>query len=205
MPKIENIYCIGRNYRKHAEELGNTVPTEPIVFLKTNSSIRSLEKGIIGFTDQSYNYEAEIVIKISDDISIGSKPGWNAVSSLALGIDLTRRKAQDKLKSAGHPWTIAKSFAGSALLGDFRPKSDFQDLDSIKFSFALNEEVKQYGDSSKMIFSIPKIIDYLLTFTDLKNGDIIFTGTPEGVGEISRGDSFYLKWDFYDKKMRGTL
>jgi len=203
--KIENIYCIGRNYAKHAKELGNAVPTSPMVFLKSNSSIRPLSEGVLGFKDPDYNYEAEIVVQISEDLELGQSAGWEVIEDLALAIDLTRRETQNKLKEAGHPWTTAKSFAGSALLGNFVSKNLFENLDSIEFTFSLNGETRQLGNSSDMIFSVPKILNYLLSFTSLKKGDVIFTGTPEGVGKISIGDKFCLKFKEVDSEMNGVL
>lgn len=187
-----NIYCIGRNYVNHAKELGNDIPTKPVVFLKTTASLRSFEEAEIAFSTETFHFEGELVLKVGKNHILGEKISHDSIEAIALGIDLTRREEQSELKKAGLPWTSSKSFKGSSILGTFHDLSLFDDLTKIKFEFYLNGELKQSGDTSLMLFSIEEIVNYLNSFSPLEKGDLIYTGTPEGVGEIRKGDKFKL-------------
>ncbi|MCX6107672.1 MAG: fumarylacetoacetate hydrolase family protein [Proteobacteria bacterium] len=192
--QVRNVYCIGRNYADHARELGNEVPSVPIVFLKTTTSLRPLATGDLAYDSETFHHEAELVVLVGEDIKLGEKCDWRAVSALGLGLDLTRREVQNQLKAKGLPWTAAKSFAGSGLLSDFVEKDRFPDLDAIQFRFTLNNRLCQQGDTRLMLNSIPALLTHLAASTSLVPGDIVFTGTPAGVGPIRRGDVFALEF-----------
>ena len=184
------ILCIGRNYAKHAQELGNTVPTEPLFFLKPETAIQP--KGHPFFIPQFSNdihYEVELVVKINKTGKhIEEKFAHKYYSEIGLGIDFTARDIQQECKAKGLPWEKAKGFDGSAQISStFIEKSDLE-LDNITFSLNKNGKQVQLGNSSEMIFKFDKIIAYLSKFYSLKIGDLIFTGTPEGVGKVEKGD-----------------
>ena len=202
---LKNIYCVARNYALHAKELNNEIPDEPVIFLKSTTSVRSLSQGDIAFPDEQFHYEAEVVCLIGKDTSMGDNLSLDVIDSFALGIDLTRRKKQTELKKKGHPWTLSKSFCGSALIGEFKSRELFPNPKDISFKFKLNDVLKQNGNTKNMIFSLEKILNYLNSFTPLLQGDIIFTGTPEGVGHIQKGDSFELEFPEIGHKEKGHL
>ncbi len=184
------ILCIGRNYAKHAQELGNTVPTEPLFFLKPETAIQP--KGhpfFIPHFSNDIHYEVELVVKINKTGKhIEEKFAHKYYSEIGLGIDFTARDIQQECKAKGLPWEKAKGFDGSAQISNtFIEKSDLE-LDNIPFSLKKNGKQVQLGNSSEMIFKFDKIIAYLSKFYSLKIGDLIFTGTPEGVGKVEKGD-----------------
>lgn len=199
-----DIYCIGRNYVDHAKELGNEVPTSPVVFLKSFSSLRGLASSEMGYSQELYDFEGEIVLKITKHVQMGQKPGISAAGKVALGLDLTRRSTQKELKTRGLPWTLSKSFKGSAIVGDFldMPSSPEKDLG---FQLEIGKEIKQQGNPELMIFSFDDIINYLASFNDLNVGDLIFTGTPKGVGKIKKGDTFRLTFTALNRKFDGVI
>jgi acylpyruvate hydrolase len=184
------ILCIGRNYAKHAQELGNTLPTEPLFFLKPETAIQP--KGhpfFIPHFSNDIHYEVELVVKINKTGKhIEEKFAHKYYSEIGLGIDFTARDIQQECKAKGLPWEKAKGFDGSAQISStFIEKSDLE-LDNITFSLNKNGKQVQLGNSSEMIFKFDKIIAYLSKFYSLKIGDLIFTGTPEGVGKVEKGD-----------------
>jgi acylpyruvate hydrolase len=198
----QSIYCIGRNYRAHITELGNQESIEPVIFIKNIGSLRGAT-GQVAYMTEEFHHEAELVIRLMDYHPLNSKPGATAKIEIALGIDLTRRKVQSQLKAQGLPWTLAKSFKGSAIVGHFiAPPSNMQD---IQFNLHINEELKQAGNTSLMIFDVPTIIHSILTFQDLNPGDLIFTGTPEGVGPMKVGDRFNLSIPALNYEFSGVL
>lgn len=186
------ILAVGRNYSEHAKELNNPVPTEPVVFLKPDTAL--LREGKPFFHPDFSNdihYEVELVVKIGKEGKhISEKFALNYIESIGIGIDFTARDLQEKCKQKGLPWEIAKAFDHSAPIGTFINISDFKDLKNISFSLKKNNETVQTGNSSDMIFSFEQIISYLSKRFTLKKGDLIFTGTPAGVGKISIGDHF---------------
>tara|TARA_B100000683_G_C12402684_1_gene520383 strand:+ start:249 stop:854 length:606 start_codon:yes stop_codon:yes gene_type:complete len=186
------IYCVARNYALHAKELGNKLPSEPVIFIKADTSLRPFGQSEIAYPHETFHYEGEVVLKIGKDTKIGSKVNLEMIESFALGIDVTRREKQTELKKNGLPWTVSKSFLGSAIVSEFKPRELFQDPNSISFQLLINKTLKQDGNLKNMIFSLQTILETLLEFTPLKKGDLIFTGTPEGVGEIKLGDSFEM-------------
>jgi 2-keto-4-pentenoate hydratase/2-oxohepta-3-ene-1,7-dioic acid hydratase in catechol pathway len=184
------IICIGRNYAAHIEELKNEKPGQPVVFLKPDTA---LIKGGAPFyyPDFSTNihHEVELVLKISKEGKyIQPQFAHRYFEEIGLGIDFTARDLQDQCKAKGLPWEIAKAFNGSAPIGDFKSVSEFNDLKNIDFHLEINGEVKQKGNTSLMLFDFATIISYVSQFFTLKKGDLIYTGTPAGVGPVQTGD-----------------
>ena len=170
------------------------MPSAPIVFLKTTTSLRPLAAGHLAYDHETFHHEAELVVLIGRYIELGEKVDWQAVSALGLGLDLTRREVQSQLKAMGLPWTAAKSFAGSGLLSEFVEKERFSNLDAIHFRFTVNNQLRQQGDTRFMLNSVPALLTHLAVSTPLVPGDIVYTGTPAGVGPIKRGDVFTLEF-----------
>jgi 2-keto-4-pentenoate hydratase/2-oxohepta-3-ene-1,7-dioic acid hydratase in catechol pathway len=184
------IICIGRNYQDHAKELNNPIPEKPLFFLKPDSSIIKTGKPffIPSFSDEIH-YELELVIRINRlGKHIQPKFAHKYFSEIGLGIDFTARDIQRECKKNGHPWEIAKSFDGSAIIGQFCPISDLNE-NNIGFHLTKNNKTVQTGQSKDMIFSFNEIISYISKFMTLKIGDLIFTGTPAGVGKVQIGDT----------------
>jgi 2-keto-4-pentenoate hydratase/2-oxohepta-3-ene-1,7-dioic acid hydratase in catechol pathway len=184
------IICIGRNYSEHAKELNNPLPENPMFFMKPDTAllIRNRPFYIPDFSEEIH-YETELVIKISKNgKNVQEKFAHNYYDKIALGIDFTARDIQKKCKEKGHPWEIAKAFDHSAPISTFIPISELNNSDEIKFRMDLNDKTVQNGNSKDMIFSFEKIISYVSQFIYLKMGDILFTGTPAGVGKVNIGD-----------------
>tara|TARA_B110000467_G_C18167388_1_gene393204 strand:+ start:43 stop:654 length:612 start_codon:yes stop_codon:yes gene_type:complete len=195
------IICIGRNYADHAKELNNPLPKEPLYFLKPDSAIlpKNSPFFIPEFTKEVH-YELEIVLKINRiGKHIEPRFAHKYFEEIGLGIDFTARDIQQQCKEKGHPWEKAKGFDGSAPLGKFVNKSEFSNLADISFSLTQNGATKQKGNTSDMIFSFNEIISYVSKFMTLKIGDLIYTGTPAGVGPVSKND--LLEGFIGDKKM----
>jgi len=184
------IICIGRNYAAHIEELKNEKPGQPVVFLKPDTAL--LKGGAPFFyPDFSTNihHEIELVLKISKEGKyIQPQFAHRYFDEIGLGIDFTARDLQDQCKAKGLPWEIAKAFNGSAPIGDFKSVTEFSDLKNIDFHLEINGEVKQKGNTSLMLFDFATIISYVSQFFTLKKGDLIYTGTPAGVGPVQTGD-----------------
>ena len=183
------IICIGRNYAKHIEELDNERPTEPVVFLKPDSAIlpKKMPFFIPPFSDEIH-YEVEVLVKINKvGKYIDSKFAHKYYDEIGLGIDFTDRDLQSKLKSKGLPWEKAKGFDGSAVVGEFYPKEQL-DLENIKFQLFNNDELMQDGETKSMLWKIDELIAYVSQYFTLKKGDLIFTGTPAGVGAVKPED-----------------
>jgi len=185
------IICIGLNYRKHASEMGRPIPEEPVVFLKPDSSILKKNKPFFlpGFSSM-IQYETEVVLKISRlGKSIPAKYAYRYFDELTVGIDITARDIQNRSSAAGLPWELSKCFDGAAPLGRFLPVSSINDIKSIDFRLEINSRIVQQGNTSDMIFSFDEIIEYVSRFFTLKTGDLIFTGTPSGVGPLKKNDN----------------
>ena len=185
------IICIGLNYRKHALELGWALPTEPVVFMKPDSSILKNNKPffIPGFSSLIH-YEVEVVIRISKlGKGISEKYAPRYYDSLTLGIDITARDIQNRNAAAGLPWELSKGFDGAAPLGRFIPVSSLPDVNNLDFRLEINGKIVQQGNTSDMIFNINKIVAFVSKFFTLKTGDLVFTGTPPGVGPLKRNDN----------------
>jgi 2-keto-4-pentenoate hydratase/2-oxohepta-3-ene-1,7-dioic acid hydratase in catechol pathway len=184
------IICIGRNYVKHAQELQHDVPTEPVFFMKPDSALLQDNKPFFlpDFSSEIH-HEIELVIKISKlGKNIEAKFANRYYDEIGIGIDFTARDLQRQLIEKGLPWEKAKAFDSSAVLGKFLPKEELGDLGKILFSLKRNGEVVQSGDSQLMIFPFDTIIEHVSKFVTLKIGDLIYTGTPAGVGPVAIGD-----------------
>ena len=185
------IICIGLNYRKHAMELGRPLPKEPVVFLKPDSSILKNNKPffIPGFSSLIH-YEVEVVIRISKlGKGISEKFAHRYYDELTLGIDITARDIQNRNSAAGLPWELSKCFDGAAPIGRFISAASVKDIRNIDFRLKINDMIVQQGNTSDMIFSINEIVAYVSRFFTLKTGDLIFTGTPAGVGPLKKNDN----------------
>ena len=184
------IICIGRNYTKHIEELQNEKPTEPVIFLKPDSAILAKNQPFfIPPFSNDIHYEVEVLVKINKvGKYIDEKFAHKYYDEIGLGIDFTARDLQNKLKDKGLPWEKSKAFDGSAVIGEFYPKDQLGDLLDLNFTLQKNEEIVQQGNSKFMLWKIDELIAYVSQFFTLKKGDIIFTGTPEGVGKVTEND-----------------
>ncbi len=195
------IICIGRNYTEHIKELENEKPTDPVVFLKPDTSIL-LKKQPFFIPDFSndVHYEVEILVKINKiGKYIDRKFAHKYYGEIGLGIDFTARDLQSELKAKGLPWEKAKSFDGAAVVGKWLPVSDFENVDAIQFYLKKNEKIVQLGNTSHMLWKIDELIEYVSKYFTLKIGDIIFTGTPAGVGKVVANDK--LKGFIEDKEL----
>ena len=184
------IICIGRNYVNHAKELNNPVPEKPVFFMKPQTAI--LKKNQPFFYpnfSKDIHYEVELVVKINKiGLHIQEKFAHKYYEEIGLGIDFTARDLQAEQKKKGLPWEIAKAFDYSAPIGDFIHKDELGDLNNLRISLKKNEKIVQDGNTADMIFSIDRIIAYVSQFVSFKMGDLIFTGTPAGVGPVQIGD-----------------
>ena len=188
------IICIGRNYLAHVKELDNALPSEPMFFMKPDTALLPAGEPF-PYPDFSkeIHYETELVLRVcKTGKTIGEKAASEYYDAITVGIDFTARDLQSQCKANGHPWEIAKSFDYSAPIGKFKKISELRNPDDIAFGMKLNGEWVQQGHSRDMIFSFDKIIAHVSRFVTLKEGDIIFTGTPQGVGEVHVGDRLEL-------------
>lgn len=188
------IICIGRNYLAHVKELDNDLPTEPMFFMKPATALL-LPHNPFFYPDFSkeIHYETELVLRIcKPGRSIDEKFASDYYDAIAVGIDFTARDLQRECKAKGHPWEIAKAFDSSAPIGEFKKINTLKNPEDIAFGMKLNDEWVQQGHSRDMIFSFNKIISHVSRFVTLKEGDYIFTGTPQGVGEVHVGDKLEL-------------
>jgi acylpyruvate hydrolase len=195
------IICIGRNYVKHAQELNHDVPTEPVFFMKPDSALSKDNKPFfLPDFSKEIHHEIELVVKISRlGKNIEAKFAHRYYDEIGLGIDFTARDLQRQLIEKGLPWEKSKAFDSSAVLGKFIAKEELDDLGQILFSLSRNGEVVQSGDSQLMIFSFDTIIEHVSKYVTLKIGDLIYTGTPAGVGPVAIGDR--LEGFIGEKKM----
>lgn len=184
------IICIGRNYIEHANELNNPIPINPVFFLKPDTCLLQKNQPFF-YPDFSNNiqYETELVIRINKVGKYIQKKYANTYySELTIGIDFTARDIQQQCKEKGLPWEISKAFDNSSPIGNFINKDKFNDIQNINFKLKINNNIVQSGNSKNMIFHIDDIISYVSKYITLKIGDLIFTGTPEGVGPVKIGD-----------------
>lgn len=184
------IICVGRNYTEHAKELNNEVPESPVIFLKPDTAKLKDNKPFFypDFT-KDLHYETEIVLKIGKHgKNIQEQFALKYIDEITVGIDFTARDLQSEQKKKGLPWEIAKSFDQSAVIGKWMPVTAFKDLNNIYFCLYLNKQLRQKGNTKDMLFSFEKIISYSSRFFTLLKGDLIFTGTPSGVGPVKIGD-----------------
>ncbi len=185
------IIAIGRNYAGHIKELNNERPDEPVIFTKPDTAIlRDNEPFYYPDFSEDIHHEVEILIKINKmGKNIDEKFAHKYYDEIGIGIDFTARDIQSKLKSKGLPWDLAKGFNGSAPISGFVPKTNFPDLKNLNFHLEVNDETRQSGNTSMMLFPIDTIIAFVSRYFTLKTGDIIFTGTPAGVGQVKIGDT----------------
>ena len=184
------IICVGRNYADHAKELGNDIPDEPVIFMKPKSALlQSHTPFYYPEFSNELNYECELVLRVCKNGKyIQERHASNYYNGITVGIDFTSRDIQDELKKKGLPWEKAKAFDNSAAVGKFVDVSPTLNRKNIGFTFYKNKELAQTGNSGNMIFSIDAIISHISNYFSLNIGDLIFTGTPAGVGECVVGD-----------------
>ena len=193
--KFENIYCVGRNFEGHAKELGNKVPTSPLIFQKSNSAVNVKETIEIP-KNKTIEHELEIVLMIGKEgVPKNHKEARTFISGFSIGLDLTDRDLQSELKKKGLPWFASKSFKGSAVID-----TNFRHECPNEFYLNVNQKIRQEGNLKDMIFSFEDIVLHLSKIVDLKKGDIIFTGTPEGVGPLESGDEIEMGFKNYSPK-----
>lgn len=195
------IICVGRNYVDHIQELNNEQPDDPVIFLKPETAV-PLKNEPFFYPDfsQDVHHEVEVLVKISRvGKNIEEKFAHKYYDEIGVGLDFTARDLQSKLKSKGLPWELAKAFNGSAPMSGFVPKSEFADLQNLNFRLEVNGETRQQGNTSLMLFRIDYLISFVSRYFMLQQGDVIFTGTPKGVGPVKIGDTLtaYLE----DRKM----
>jgi len=183
------IFCVGRNYAAHAKELGNSKPESPVIFMKPPTALLKERFFFIPDFSNNIHFETEIVLKIGKNgKAIQPQFASRYISDISLGIDFTARDKQDELKAKGLPWELAKSFDNSAVIGDSFPTNTFENIQNLNFHLLINGNKRQIGNSSDMIFDMNFIVHYISQFFTLQQGDLIYTGTPEDVGQVKIGD-----------------
>jgi acylpyruvate hydrolase len=195
------IIAIGRNYAEHAKELNNPVPTVPVIFMKPDTALLKDNKPFYhpDFS-QDIHHEIELVLKVcKEGKHIAEKFASAYYDEIGLGVDFTARDIQSRHKEKGLPWELAKAFDGSAPISNFLPKSDFKDIYNINFKLDINGETRQTGNTNMLLFSFEQIIAFVSQYITLKKGDLIFTGTPAGVGKVNVGD--HLQGYIEDNKL----
>ncbi|PWJ54499.1 2-keto-4-pentenoate hydratase/2-oxohepta-3-ene-1,7-dioic acid hydratase in catechol pathway [Dyadobacter jejuensis] len=184
------IICVGRNYTEHIAELNNQQPDAPVIFLKPETAqIRAGEPFFYPDFSKDIHYEVELVVKINRvGKNIEERFAHKYYNEIAVGVDFTARDLQSELKAKGLPWDLAKAFNGSAPVSEFVPIDQLGDVQNLNFGLALNGEMKQEGNSSMMLYRINYLISFISKYFMIKKGDLIFTGTPKGVGPVQIGD-----------------
>lgn len=190
LDQVRNIHGVGRNYVKHIEELGNATPSEPVLFSKSPCCLSQNSKVYLPSCLGDIHHELELVLRIGTAVAVGEWQDLSCVSHMALGIDFTARQKQLELKNMGLPWHLSKNFADACFLG---PLSDVFDCAvPLLFSLEVNDETRQQGDSSHMIFPYSRLLAFINKTLPLMEGDLIYTGTPAGVGPVAEGDLLRL-------------
>ena len=187
---VGKLVCVGRNYAKHAEELGNEVPQFPLIFLKPASSLVFSGEPILFPEDSGeLHHEVELVLYIGKDVkNADDEEAEEAIQGYAAGLDMTLRSIQNELKKKGHPWTLAKVFDGSAVMSEIILKQDYQLKGNEKIELFVNDRERQSSTLDYMLFNPVQIVKYISSKFTLEKGDLIFTGTPEGVSSVNKGD-----------------
>lgn len=187
---VGKIVCVGRNYAEHAKELGNEVPEKPVIFLKPASAlIYSGEKIIHPTFSKDMHHEVELVLLIGNKVkNATTTEAEEAIIGYGIGLDMTLRDIQNELKKKGHPWTIAKCFDTSAVVSDFILKSDYKLTLDEEISLSVNGQIRQKEKLNKMLFKPAEIIEYISSLMTLEEGDLVYTGTPAGVGKVEVGN-----------------
>jgi 5-carboxymethyl-2-hydroxymuconate isomerase len=192
---VGKIVCVGRNYAEHAKELGNEIPAGPVIFLKPSSSVIYSDEEIVypSFSIEMH-HEVELVLLIGKKVkNAGLTEAGEAIAGYGVGLDMTLRDIQDELKKKGHPWTIAKCFDTSAVLSDFILKNDYSLTLNEEISLSINDENRQREKLKLMLFPPVKLVQYVSSYMTLEEGDLIFTGTPKGVGKVAKGDKLFAR------------
>lgn len=194
---IGKVVCVGRNYAAHAQELGNEVPSAPMLFMKPASSVVSIRHDIERPNPAMYgetHYEAELCIQLAAELSKATlEEAKQAIGGVTLGLDLTLRELQTELKAKGHPWERAKCFDGACVLADWLDPQTFGDFKNVHYQLFINDALKQDGDSALMLFPVYELLVNISHAFSLQAGDVIMTGTPSGVGVLQAGDALTLK------------
>ena len=194
---IGKVICVGRNYAEHARELGNEIPKSPILFMKPASSVVSVHNEIVRPNPVLYgdtHYEAELCIQLAADLSAATiEQAKQAIGGVTLGLDLTLRDLQSKLKEKGHPWERAKCFDGACVLADWIDPQAFGDFCHVEYQLYINDELKQDGYSALMLFPVYELLAEISHAFSLQAGDVIMTGTPSGVGVLQADDTLTFK------------
>lgn len=187
------IICVGRNYVSHAKELKNPVPTEPVLFLKPPSAyVREGSPVLMPYYCHNLHHEVELAVVIGKGgTAISKVTAMEHVGGYALCLDMTARDIQDECKKKGLPWTLAKAFNTSCPVSDFIPKEKIADPQNLRLWLKVNDKLRQEGNTSSMIFSVPYLISYISEIISLEEGDIILTGTPEGVAAVQEFDELH--------------
>jgi 2-keto-4-pentenoate hydratase/2-oxohepta-3-ene-1,7-dioic acid hydratase in catechol pathway len=200
---IDKIICVGKNYLEHAKELGDAVPEKPVVFLKPSSVLQQANawKALLelNYIDEGQvQPECEIVFRLARDAyQIKPEDAIDLISDISLGLDMTLRTRQTLLKQQGHPWTTAKVFKDAAIVGPWLPYPEFNHLLDVNFTLEIDDVLKQQGNTHDMMMNPFDLLSYLSHYFPLKQGDLIFTGTPAGVSSIQKGSTARLSWDKY--------
>ncbi|MGP9499887.1 fumarylacetoacetate hydrolase family protein [Halomonas sp. AOP43-D1-4] len=191
---LGKVVCVGRNYADHAKELDNPVPSEPLLFIKPATSVVDIEQPLSPpFSQGDVHYETELALLVGETLTHATPDeAERAIVGIGLALDLTLRDVQTKLKEKGHPWEIAKGFDGSCPLSRFLPLSRVPNWNALAFTLEVDGEARQHGEGSDMIFAIPSLVAEMSRHFTLEPGDVILTGTPAGVGELTRGTSLRL-------------
>lgn len=195
-PRIGKVVCVGRNYVAHALELGNEVPSSPLLFMKPASSVVSIHDTLVRPDATHYgetHYEAELCIQLCADLRAATTiQAAQAVGGVTLGLDLTLRELQTKLKDKGQPWERAKCFDGACVLADWVDPQAFGDFTDVQYQLYINDTLAQDGDSALMLFPVYELLAEISHTFSLQAGDVIMTGTPSGVGVLQAGDVLTL-------------
>lgn len=195
-PTIRNVYCVGRNYKLHAAELGNEVPASPMLFMKPTHAVVQLDGHPVRLpgASGSVHYEAELVVLIGKEYEPGMKAD-DLIVGFTVGLDLTLRDVQDKLKAKGQPWLAAKGFRSSAPIGRWLAFPGEAVLSEADFGLRMNGREAQRGNVRDMVFGLQQLVDFTGTHYGLGPGDVLFTGTPQGVGALQDGDTLEVRWN----------
>lgn len=186
------VFCVGLNYAAHVREMGNRLPSEPVVFMKPRESLVPAGSTIPHPAHgDDLHHEAEMVLAVGEP----EAAGWAAVAGVGLGLDLTLRDVQARLKGAGMPWEAAKAFEGSAPLGGFVRPQDLADPDAVRFECRVNGDLRQVGETADLVFGVPALLRALSRIWRLRRGDLVYTGTPAGVGPVHPGDRIEVSCD----------
>lgn len=207
--QLGKVVCVGRNYAAHAAELGNEIPTRPILFIKPASSVIGIDSLIASQVidaprDTAYDvhYEAELCVRIGAPLKVASieaiKATPNAIDAVTLGLDLTLRELQSELKAKGHPWERAKCFDGSCVLAQWVDPEAYADFSAVNYQLYINEQLTQEGNTELMLFPLYELLSEISYAFSLQPGDVIMTGTPSGVGVLKAGDRLTLKLDEHE-------